>query len=189
MARNIRATDKSGVILYPATKSTLVGYTNDLDQTTTNVKKAIDEIISIIKADFSIGTDGAKSKFSTLQEGYQTLWDLANTVQTFLVDQNAVNTAIDTWKEIQNFLAGITDTDTLTNLLLDLKTEIETNVSNQISELSSSITNKITEINSNISEQETAIDNLKTSITSVTERVDTLEESAIYFEVISDIDD
>jgi len=45
-------------------------------------------------------------------------------VNSFLEDADASDTTINKWQEIESFLAGITDTETLSGLLADLKQEI-----------------------------------------------------------------
>ena len=45
-------------------------------------------------------------------------------MRAFLEDADTSDKTIDRWKEIENFLQGITDTETLTGLLNDLKQEI-----------------------------------------------------------------
>lgn len=62
------------------------------------------------------------------------LTEFINKVNSFLDDADASDETINKWKEIESFLSGITDTQTLTGLLADLKAEIlaETNnVSNK----------------------------------------------------------
>lgn len=49
-------------------------------------------------------------------------------VNTFLDTVDASDDTINRWKEIEAFLQGITDTETLTGLLQDLKAEIEGNI-------------------------------------------------------------
>lgn len=49
---------------------------------------------------------------------------LKTKIETFLEDTDASNETINKWQEIENFLRGITDTETLTGLLQDLKAEI-----------------------------------------------------------------
>ena len=44
-------------------------------------------------------------------------------VNTFLEDAGVTQGVIDSWKEIENFLQGITDTETLTGLLADILTQ------------------------------------------------------------------
>lgn len=48
---------------------------------------------------------------------------------------SSASSAIDTFREIEAFLTGITDTDTLTGLLADLKTEITTLIPTKLSQL------------------------------------------------------
>lgn len=71
-----------------------------------------------------------------LEKGLHKELDLVNTDITTLRTQlntilNGDTSAIDKWSEIESFLAGITDKETLTGLLNDLKTEIESKTSSK----------------------------------------------------------
>ena len=52
------------------------------------------------------------------------LSDFVNKLNDFLTSVDATDTAINKWKELENFLAGITDTDTLTGLLYEQETRL-----------------------------------------------------------------
>lgn len=57
----------------------------------------------------------------TVPEG---LDEFIEKVNSFLEDTDVADETINKWKEIESFLTGITDTETLTGLLTDLKAEI-----------------------------------------------------------------
>ena len=65
------------------------------------------------------------STFSALGENYSTLWALANTLKTFLEAKDTADSTINRWKEIETFLQGITDTETLAGLLEQLQKDIQ----------------------------------------------------------------
>jgi|GEM_PF-2573521 len=52
------------------------------------------------------------------------LEEFKETVRAFMEDSDSSDETINRWHEIENFLQGITDTETLTGLLQDLKAEI-----------------------------------------------------------------
>lgn len=68
------------------------------------------------------------STFSSLGEKYNTLYALANTLKTFLESADASDETINRWKEIETFLNGITDKQSLTSMLNSLKEEIKQEV-------------------------------------------------------------
>lgn len=65
-----------------------------------------------------------ESTFSALGANYSTLWALANTLKTFLEAKDTADTTINRWQEIETFLQGITDTETLSGLLEQLEKDI-----------------------------------------------------------------
>ena len=75
------------------------------------------------------GTSGAtsysniKTELDKLGDDYNSIRSIAVTLKNFL-NAGGVSDAIDSFKELQNFLAGITDKQTLSALLLELKNEI-----------------------------------------------------------------
>lgn len=64
--------------------------------------------------------------FSALGTGYSSLLSLSTTMKNFLTAADASTTAINRWKEIEDFLAGITDSQTLTGLLESMQTTLQT---------------------------------------------------------------
>lgn len=65
-----------------------------------------------------------ESTFSALGANYSTLWALANTLKTFLEAKDTADSTINRWQEIETFLQGITDTETLSGLLEQLEKDI-----------------------------------------------------------------
>lgn len=65
-----------------------------------------------------------ESMFSALGANYSTLWALANTLKTFLEAKDTADSTINRWQEIETFLQGITDTETLSGLLEQLEKDI-----------------------------------------------------------------
>lgn len=61
--------------------------------------------------------DEAKAALAALGDNYASLYSLASTVKTFLESTDTKDTTINTWQEIEAFLQGVTDTETLTGLL------------------------------------------------------------------------
>ena len=84
----------------------------------------IGKIQNIIKDGASL--DDAKAALAELGDNYKDLFTVAQTLKTFLDDSDAQETAINRWQEIEAFLAGITDTQTLSGILEEMKTSLET---------------------------------------------------------------
>ncbi len=65
-----------------------------------------------------------ESTFSALGANYSTLWALANTLKNFLEANDTTDSTINRWQEIETFLQGITDTQTLSGLMQVLEKRI-----------------------------------------------------------------
>lgn len=65
-----------------------------------------------------------ESTFSALGANYNTFWALANTLKTFLEAKDTADSTINRWQEIETFLQGITDTETLSGLLEQFEKDI-----------------------------------------------------------------
>ncbi len=68
----------------------------------------------------------AKAALQALGDDYKDLYSLASLFKNFLDLADTSDETINSWKEIEGFLTGITDTETLTGLLQDLKNSIQT---------------------------------------------------------------
>ncbi len=86
--------------------------------------------ISTLKDDLDTVEDniaGHEIRIKALEERAEVpegLAEFIEKVNSFLEDSDASDATINKWKEIEDFLQGITDTETLTGLLADLKQEI-----------------------------------------------------------------
>lgn len=68
------------------------------------------------------------TKFAALTGNYANVYAFVSKVKAFLEDTDATDATINRWQEIEAFLQGITDTETLAGMLADLKSEIEGNL-------------------------------------------------------------
>lgn len=75
----------------------------------------IEKIRELIKTDSTL--DDAKAEMMALGKNYLSLYALASTVKTFIETTDTKDTTINTWREIEDFLQGITDQETLTGLI------------------------------------------------------------------------
>lgn len=119
----------------------LLDNANDNNADINEFHEVVDKIIDIL---YIIDTpnnleklESIKITLNTLGDGYKNVVELATTLKSFITDTDATNETINSWKEIENFLQGITDTESLTGLLEELKTGVD---------------NKITEINNKLTE-------------------------------------
>lgn len=91
---------------------------------------AIDDLLSRIQAaedDIDTAEDnisGHETRIATLESSKTDYEAFKERVRAFLEDADASDATINRWHEIETFLQGITDTETLTGLLNDLKNEI-----------------------------------------------------------------
>lgn len=68
------------------------------------------------------------TKLNNLGANYKNLYAVAKTLHDFIESQDLADTTINRWKELEAFLTGITDTETLTGLLEELKTSLESKI-------------------------------------------------------------
>lgn len=109
----------------------IVDLSNRIEEVNGNVEEALDTKVDKVEGkqlstnDF---TNALKEKLEGLTnyndaELSAKIDELKNALDVILDSENTT-AVIDTWKEVENFLAGITNTETLTGLLADLKSEI-----------------------------------------------------------------
>ncbi|MBQ3657993.1 MAG: hypothetical protein II956_14325 [Bacteroidales bacterium] len=100
----------------------------DLASTANTAEKnesAIAKIFSILGKQDGETVSELAEKFKALSGDYATVYAFVSKVKAFLESADVADTTINRWQEIENFLQGITDTETLTGLLENLKTEIK----------------------------------------------------------------
>ncbi|MBQ3616741.1 MAG: hypothetical protein II939_01070 [Bacteroidales bacterium] len=133
-----KPTTLSGEIDKKADKTTLQTFIDEIEtilQVVRNDKNqiastAIDNLPSRIQAaedDIDTAEDnisGHEIRIATLESSKTDYEAFKERVRAFLEDADASDATINRWHEIETFLQGITDTETLTGLLNDLKNEI-----------------------------------------------------------------
>lgn len=126
------ATSTQSGLLSAADKAKIDG----IDATVTDAVEAIEEELESLQTEVSdiiskcivsgkTTAAEAAAELAKLGVGYQTLAEVASTLKSFLNDSDAVDTTINKWKEMEAFLAGITDDKTLTGLLKDVSDKVD----------------------------------------------------------------
>lgn len=72
-----------------------------------------------------------KESIVALGDNYKSLYDLANTVKSFIESTDTADKTINTWKEIENFLAGVKDSDSFLTIINNVRQEV-TNLSDRV---------------------------------------------------------
>jgi len=85
---------------------------------------SIAKILTILGKQNGESVSELASRFSALSGDYATVFAFVSKVKTFLESADVADTTINRWQEIETFLQGITDTETLTGLLQQMKQEI-----------------------------------------------------------------
>ncbi len=133
-----KPTPLSGEIDKKADKTTLQTFIDEIETILQVVRNennqiastAIDNLPSRIQAaedDIDTAEDnisGHETRIVTLESSKTDYEAFKERVRAFLEDADASDATINRWHEIETFLQGITDTETLTGLLNDLKNEI-----------------------------------------------------------------
>lgn len=133
-----KPTPLSGEIDKKADKTTLQTFIDEIETILQVVRNdnnqiastAIDDLLSRIQAaedDIDTAEDnisGHETRITTLESSKTDYEAFKERVRAFLEDADASDATINRWHEIETFLQGITDTETLTGLLNDLKNEI-----------------------------------------------------------------
>lgn len=81
-----------------------------------------------------------KAALTELGENYKDLYTLANTLKTFLESRDTADETINTWREIEDFLNGLTDRETLTGLMEQEHQKLKADFEEEISGLDAKIT-------------------------------------------------
>ena len=135
----IKKLKENGATIYPATipqavvdpvdNTTLSEIVEDLALTfgdmneTKNILQAMSDLRSTVNEHSNSGLKGYAQYINLFIEK----------VNSFLEDADASDTTINRWKEIESFLAGITDTETLTGLLADNLTSAKSYTDSKVS--------------------------------------------------------
>lgn len=95
-----------------------------LQTSLTNAHNDIGTIREMLKGGATLAE--AKAALVALGANYKDLYAVASTLKTFLQSKDTADSTINTWQEIESFLQGITDSQSLTALLSQLEAKITT---------------------------------------------------------------
>lgn len=93
----------------------LIAHVDDIYEEETNANKALKEELQA-----TVGTEEEDIKAYLQTLDYRSLTSLSEALNNFLNKTDGTNTAINTWPELQSFLAGYTDTEVLKTVLENL---------------------------------------------------------------------
>jgi hypothetical protein len=83
----------------------------------TQINNNTDVLATILGKEQNETLADLQTKYNALATGYKTVYGALTKLISFLESTDAVDTTINKWKEIEDFLTGITDTDTLTGII------------------------------------------------------------------------
>ena len=93
---------------------------------------ALEKVYQILGKDAKESIDDLANRFAALSGNYANVYAFINKVKQFLEDADASDETINRWQEIESFLQGITDTETLTGLLEQQRTDLEGRIAEAI---------------------------------------------------------
>ena len=96
----------------------------DTSNTAERNENAIVKILSILGKQEGETVSELAERFTSLSGDYATVYAFVSKVKDFLESADVADETINRWQEIESFLQGITDTETLTGLLQEMKQEI-----------------------------------------------------------------
>lgn len=115
---------------------------DDIDTNTDNVaghesriqtnEAALEKVYQILGKDAKESIADLADRFTALSGNYANVYAFINKVKQFLEDADASDETINRWQEIESFLQGITDTETLTGLLEQQRTDLEGRIAEAI---------------------------------------------------------
>lgn len=101
-------------ILRSTTKDT------ELESEVNSITKEVQDLIVKCISSKATSAIDAQNELAKLGEKYSTVEEIGKTLKAFLEDTDFADSTINKWKEIESFLSGITDQDTLLGLLQDV---------------------------------------------------------------------
>ena len=127
-------------------------------------KEIQDLIVKCISSKATTASE-AQAELAKLGESFSTVEEIGRTLKQFLEDTDYADSTINKWKEIESFLSGISDKDTLTGLL----NQITQNSKEEINNLQKALEQETTRA-------ENAEKELKDLINAETQRAETAEK-------------
>lgn len=119
-------------------------YTYMINNTLTDIRYAIG---LENKNNDCLNINNVVAQLKKLGTNYISLYKIAKTLKTFIESTDTADTTINTWREIENFLAGIEDSDSLLSIINNLSQEItnlQNNVTAELSQINTTLDAPIT---------------------------------------------
>lgn len=142
-------------------KSTIDGVKIDITEKYDKDIRNLNTSIRNLDLDTTKSLNTLNTSVSTLETNQKKLnTSLASLRESFdkLVDTEDVNGVIDTFREVEDFLSNISDEKTLTGMLSELKTRIDSHIDASIKDISNAIDNVKEEIGTNINNRVNALE-------------------------------
>lgn len=177
----VKALNASANDLYNITTDISTNLKQSLEHVKVDITGKYDEEIRKLNTSIrNLDLDTTKSlntlntSVSTLESNQKKLnSSLANLRETFdkLVETEDINGVIDTFREVEDFLSNISDEKTLTGMLTELQTSINSHIDASVKDLTDTIDNVKDEIGTNINNRVNALEStLNTTVnTKITE--------------------
>lgn len=177
----VKALNASANDLYNITTDISTKLINSLEHVKVDITGKYDEYVRKLNTSIrNLDLDTTKSlnilntSVSTLESNQKKLnSSLANLRETFdkLVETEDINGVIDTFREVEDFLSNISDEKTLTGMLTELQTGINSHIDASVKDLTDTIDNVKDEIGTNINNRVNALEStLNTTVnTKITE--------------------
>lgn len=177
----VKALNASANDLYNITTDISTNLKQSLEHVKVDITGKYDEEIRKLNTSIrNLDLDTTKSlntlntSVSTLESNQKKLnSSLANLRETFdkLVETEDINGVIDTFREVEDFLSNISDEKTLTGMLTELQTGINSHIDASVKDLTDTIDNVKDEIGTNINNRVNALEStLNTTVnTKITE--------------------
>lgn len=161
-------------------KSTIDGVKIDITEKYDKDIRNLNTSIRNLDLDTTKSLNTLNTSVTTLETNQKKLnSSLANLRETFdkLVDTEDVNGVIDTFREVEDFLSNISDEKTLTGMLSELKTGIDSHIDASIKDISNAIDNVKEEIGTNINNRVNALEStlnttVNTKLTEINSSID-----------------
>lgn len=91
----------------------------------TTISTEISDLINWCIASGTTTAKDAKAKLAELGTNYASVLAIGQTLKSFLEGKDLADSTINKWQEIESFLSGISDTETLTGILADIQANLD----------------------------------------------------------------
>lgn len=135
-----------------------------------SISKEISDLINKCIVEGATTADEAYQQLAKLGSDYNNIASIGKTLKDFLEENDFADATINKWKELENFLSGITDQDTLTGILQNITAESDSKIQEVVDNLNS-------EINRAKEAEKTVSDNLSKEVDRATSVENSLDKA------------